>query len=203
MDVKEKILEKAKEEFLNIGIRNMSVQNLVVPLGISTKTFYKYFKNKEELLEEVVTNHYSEQFTIIRESKEQNPVQLLLNIWTHAFHIDTDVNNKFYFDLHYYYPELEKRVEEKVGGIFWMEFLHLIQKGIDDGLFMENILPDVVMESIAILYGSAVRTDQFHKFHITADQSFLNTVALIIRGICSSRGLIVYEQYVALNFQDK
>ena len=202
MSVKEKILLKAKEEFLNKGIRNMSVQSLVVPLNISTKTFYKYFKNKEDLLEEILTQHYNQQFALIRDSsKEQNPVQLLLYIWMQAFHIETEVNNKFYYDVHYYYPELEKRVEAKVGKDFWSEFQNLIKKGIDEGFFLKSILPDVIMESIAVLYGSAVRSDQFNKFSISTNQSYLNTVAALIRGICTSAGLILYNEFIAQNFQ--
>ena len=86
MDVREKILLKAKEEFLNKGTRDMSVQSLVVPLSISTKTFYKYFKNKEDLLEEILILHYNQQFAIIRDSsKEQNPVQLFV-ITSYSIH---------------------------------------------------------------------------------------------------------------------
>lgn len=200
MDVKERILVKATEEFLNKGIRNMSVQSLVVPLGISTKTFYKYFKNKEELLEDVLIWHYNHQFEIIKDhSDEQNPVYVLLNIWRQAFHIEDEVNNKFYQDVHHYYPELEKRVEEEIGKYFWVEFKRLIQKGIDEGFFLENILPDVILESIAILYGSVVRSDQFDRFNTTTDQSFQNTVATIIRGICTDIGISICDKFIMEN----
>ncbi|WP_321374807.1 TetR/AcrR family transcriptional regulator [uncultured Draconibacterium sp.] len=194
--MKDKIISKASQDFLQKGVRNMSVQNLVDSLGISTKTFYKYFKNKEELLEEVLILHYNQQFKLIQEySREQNPVFVLLNVWMKAFQVDTDVNNKFYSDIHNYYSELERRVESKVSNTFWLEFQRLIQAGINEGLFLKNILPEVVMESIAVLYGTAVRTDQYVKFQISADQSFLNTVALVIRGICTPKGLVFFDNY--------
>ncbi len=202
MDVKKKILEKAKEEFLNKGIRNMTVQSLVVPLGISTKTFYKYFKNKEELLEEVLIQHYNNQFETIRDySKEQNPVQLLLFIWMKAFQIENEVNNKFYHDVKYYYAALEKRVEQKLGKYFWIEFERLIQKGMNEGYFDEKIIPELIMESIAILYGSAMRSDQFAKFSVPSDQYFLNTVAILIRGMCTQKGLMMYEEFMTQNLK--
>jgi len=198
--MKEKILVKAREEFFQQGIRKMLVQNLVGPLGISTKTFYKYFKNKEALLEEILTMLYYEQFNILKEySKKQNPVQLLLTIWAKAFNQENNVNNKFYHDLKYYYPELERRVEAKVGQEFWLEFIQLIKRGINEGLFLEGILPDVVMESISVLYSTSVRTDQYAKFNISIEDSFLNTVAPIIRGICTDEGLIAYQEYFADN----
>ena len=201
MNIKERILLKSKDEFLNNGIRNMTVQSLVVPLGISTKTFYKYFKNKEELLEEVLIQHYRNQFEIIRDIlKVQNPVQIFLNIWNGAFQIENEVNNKFYYDIHYYYPELEKRAEARIGKDFWKVFQDQIRKGIDEGYFIHSILPNVIMESIAVLYDSVVRKDQFAKFGIPADQSFKNSVGVIIRGICTTKGLLEYDKFIAKTF---
>ena len=203
MSVKEKILVKAKEEFLNNGIRNMSVQSLVVPLGISTKTFYKYFKNKEELLEEVLKTHYSQQFEVIRSySKEENPVHLLLNIWIRAFNIENDVNNKFYYDLHNYYPRLEKEVETQIGKDFWSEFMSLIEKGKEQGLFEKFLQPAIILESITILYGSAVRTDQYKKFEVSTRDVFLHTIAVLVRGMCTPLGIKAYEEYLTVHLKN-
>ena len=47
--MKRKILQTSLEQFLKYGIRKMSVQKLVEPLPISTKTVYKHSKNKEDL----------------------------------------------------------------------------------------------------------------------------------------------------------
>ncbi|WP_319590838.1 helix-turn-helix domain-containing protein [uncultured Draconibacterium sp.] len=196
MDVKEKILSRATEEFLKNGIKCMSVQKLVVPLGISTKTFYKYFKNKEELLEEVLTLLYIQQFKRIEEdSNTENPIHLLLQIWSMAFQRENDVNHKFYYDLHQYYPEVESRVENRVGQDFWKEFRHLINIGIENDLFLKTTQPDVVLEAISVLYSVSVRTEQFEKFGLSPTIIFQNTLAVLIRGICTSKGLDDFEKY--------
>ena len=65
--MKEEILQTSLKQFLKHGIREMSIQKLVEPMGISTKTVYKYFKNKEELLEEALHLHYAQQFQILEE----------------------------------------------------------------------------------------------------------------------------------------
>ncbi len=174
----------------------MSVQKLVVPLGISTKTFYKYFKNKEELLEEVLTLLYIQQFKRIEEdSNTENPIHLLLQIWSMAFQRENDVNHKFYYDLHQYYPEVESRVENRVGQDFWKEFRHLINIGIENDLFLKTTQPDVVLEAISVLYSVSVRTEQFEKFGLSPTIIFQNTLAVLIRGICTSKGLDDFEKY--------
>jgi AcrR family transcriptional regulator len=44
--MKDKITEVALERFMQYGIRNMTIKKLVEPLGISTKTVYKYFASR-------------------------------------------------------------------------------------------------------------------------------------------------------------
>ena len=105
--MKEKILQTSLEQFLKFGIRKMSIQKLVSPLGISTKTVYKYFKNKEELLKEVLNLHYNQQYQLLEKlSENQNAVTLFYDIWHQAVLREFGINNIFFRDLHYYYPEL-------------------------------------------------------------------------------------------------
>jgi|GEM_PF-6404815 len=46
-DVKDKILHTSIEHLLKNGIREMAVHKLSASLKISTKTFYRYYRNKE------------------------------------------------------------------------------------------------------------------------------------------------------------
>ena len=65
--MKEEILQTSLDQFLKYGIREMSIQKLIEPLGISTKTVYKYFKNKEELLEEALHLHFAGQYKLLEQ----------------------------------------------------------------------------------------------------------------------------------------
>lgn len=202
--MKDKILKRAKKEFLKKGVQSISVQNLVVPLSISTKTFYKYYKNKEALLEDVLTEHYLKQFNTLKNySETENPVSLLMRIWTKAFLHENNVNNKFYFDLHHYYPKVESKVRLSIRNIFWTEFKWIIEKGKTDGLILNDIQPDAMLESISLLYNSAVQTDQYKKFNLSIEAAFLNTIGALIRGMCTAEGLIVFKEYLYENFSEK
>lgn len=88
----------------------MSVQKLIEPLGISTKTVYKYFKNKEELLEEALHLYHAQQYEMLENlSVDQNAATLFFDIWYKSIEIEYKVNKAFFHDLHYYYPELGKK----------------------------------------------------------------------------------------------
>lgn len=196
--MKNEILQTALEQFLKFGIREMSIKKLIEPLGISTKTVYKYYKNKEELLEEVLQLHYTQQYQLVENlSVDQGAVSLLFEIWYMAIEKAFDVNNLFYKDLHYYYPELEQKNEDAMGSKFGQQFQILIQKGINEEVFKKDILPEVAMEGIYILYNAIARTELYKRFSVSPYEILLNSLAIYIRGLCTLNGIQELEEYIA------
>ncbi|MFZ1857244.1 MAG: TetR/AcrR family transcriptional regulator, partial [Chitinophagaceae bacterium] len=57
MEPKERILLKAEELFMQYGIRSVSMDDIANNLGMSKKTLYQYFADKDELVEAVVDGH--------------------------------------------------------------------------------------------------------------------------------------------------
>jgi AcrR family transcriptional regulator len=195
--MKEEILQAALEQFLKHGIRKMSIPKLIAVLGISSKTVYKYYKNKEELLEAVLNLHYDNLYQQLKDlSSEQKAVPLLLDIWYLSIEREYNVNNVFYKDLNYYYPELEEKFNKRLSGDLWKQILQVVHRGIEEGVFKENIDPEVAMEGISVLYNAVARTEQFEKFSKPPYEIFLNTLALYIRGFCTSKGITELDEYI-------
>ena len=192
--MKDKILQKSLSLFLKHGIREMSNQKLVDWLGISTKTIYKYFHNKEGLLEEALYLYHNTQYERLLElSDEQNAACHFFQVWQLAVEMEYEVNKSFYEDLHYYYPDLAKKVEAAIGPRFEQHFLAIIQRGIKQGAFRGEILPEVALESIFVLHRASVTSDAFKRFALPATDLLLQTTAGYIRGLCTEQGLAALE----------
>src|SRR3954469_6924975 len=113
--MKEEILQKSLDQFLKYGIREMTNQKLVEQLGISTKTIYKYFKNKEVLLEEVLYLFHAQVQEKLRNLPvEKDAVCLFYDFWHKAVMDHYNVSNVFYTDLEEYYPEFARKIEAAV-----------------------------------------------------------------------------------------
>lgn len=52
-DIKTEILQKSTEMFLDLGFKSVTMDDISSEMGMSKKTLYSYFKNKEELITEV------------------------------------------------------------------------------------------------------------------------------------------------------
>lgn len=195
--MKNEILQKSLPYFLKHGIREMSNNKLVELLGISTKTIYKYFKNKEDLLEEALYLYHAEQ----QEKTKNLPVTqsaatLFFDIWHLALTNEYNVNNAFFRDLHYYYPELERKIETEVTQKYTKEFVRIIRRGIEKGSFRKDIIPEVVLENIYVQYEAVARSERFTRFRLSIENILLNTIALTIRGICTSKGAEELDKHI-------
>ncbi|HEY0059300.1 MAG TPA: helix-turn-helix domain-containing protein, partial [Flavisolibacter sp.] len=55
MEPKQRILEKAHELFHRYGLRSVSMDDIAAQVGMSKKTLYLYFTDKDELVDAVFT----------------------------------------------------------------------------------------------------------------------------------------------------
>jgi AcrR family transcriptional regulator len=192
--VKEQIIEISLQQFLKHGIRKMTVQKLIEPLGISTKTVYKYFNDKEELLKHCLVKHYSElakDFNLAG----SNPVITVLNLWHKAMELDFGVNHVFYHDLNYYYPQLQDSILLRFFKKRFSRLDELMKKGINQGFFRNDIVPAMIPEVTGALYSSITRTDQFKKYKLSPRVLMQNTIEAYLRGVCTEKGLKELKNY--------
>jgi len=195
--MKEEILKSSLQHFLQYGIREMSNQKLVELLGISTKTIYKHFKNKEELLEEALYLFHAQ----VQESLKNFPINesaacQFYDFWHKAVMDEYYVNDAFFRDLHFYFPEFARKIEAATKENYKREFLRIIQRGIEVGSFRKDIMKEIVLENIFLQYGAIARSDRFRQFGVSADNILQNTIATTVRGICTAKGVKELDEHL-------
>ncbi len=196
-DVKSEILKVSLKYFFQHGIRKASNNQLVALLGISTKTLYKHFKNKEDLLGQALENFYARQYASAKKlNKKLSAVIILYNLCKHGFYSEFKVNNLFYHDLNYYYPDLAKRIEESNSKKFGKQFIQVIFRGIVEGDIQKEIHPRALLQSLSVLYISIVRKGEFDRLEISGKSLFFSALLPYIRGICTEKGLQILEGYL-------
>ena len=197
---KDRILQTCLRHFLRHGIRKMTNEKLVALLGISTKTLYKHFGDKEGLLEEVLHLYHDERYiALLQKPSDHGKAGLLLNIWISAVESEPKVSRLFYKDLNHYYPELAARVESSISKKFSDRFLQIIELGVNEGSFRKDINPKVVLEAIYALYVSLVRNRRYEGTGATSIDMILDTIGIYIRGFCTPKGMKELDVHIARN----
>ena len=193
--MKERIIETSLQEFLAHGIRQMTMQKLVLSLGISTKTMYKYFDNKEELLEECLKVHYKDtdkEIDYILDGSP-NPVASIYRIYSKTIELDFGTNHLFYHDLNYYYPDLQDKVIKQYSSGALETLTRVINQGINEGYFLNYLKPPVVLQTLSVLYTSVTRSNVYKTFGMKREL-INHTIVIYLRGICTDKGLQIMDQ---------
>ncbi|MCH8535740.1 MAG: TetR/AcrR family transcriptional regulator [Flavobacteriaceae bacterium] len=106
--MKEKILNKSAELFLEYGFKSVTMDEIATELAVSKKTIYTYFNNKSKLVEEVskfVTHQIHQQIdTVI--AQQLNPIDELFEIKRTVMKRLKDEKSSPQYQLEKYYPEI-------------------------------------------------------------------------------------------------
>ena len=144
--MKEKILHKATEMFLNLGFKSVTMDDLANEMGISKKTIYTHFENKTKLVEESTMHIFwsiSNGIECIRNT-HKNPIEELLEIKKFVMQHLKDEKSSPQYQLQKYYPKVYSTIRNKQYDIMEVCIVNNIKKGIEMGIYRENINIDFV-----------------------------------------------------------
>jgi AcrR family transcriptional regulator len=139
--MKDQILIKATDMFLTLGFKSVTMDEIATEMGISKKTIYKYFSNKELLIEESTQLVHKEVIETIEKIVAKN-----FNAIEENFQIRRMFKEMFkysetspVYELKRHYPEIYQKVVGYQIEICEGCFRNNILKGISEGLYRENI----------------------------------------------------------------
>tara|TARA_R110000868_G_scaffold82956_6_gene234018 strand:+ start:4204 stop:4809 length:606 start_codon:yes stop_codon:yes gene_type:complete len=159
--MKEKVLEKATEMFLNLGFKSVTMDDLANEMGISKKTIYTHFENKTKLVEECTMHLFwsiSNGIDCIRDTNK-NPIEELLEIKKFVMQHLKDEKSSPQYQLQKYYPKVYSTIKNKQYDMMEGCVVNNIKKGIEMGIYRQNIN----IEFISRIYFSGVTSIKDYK----------------------------------------
>ena len=138
--MKDKIIKKATDMFLKLGFKSVTMDDIAGEMCISKKTIYKYFSNKEALIEEGTEVVHQKIHSLMDEVMDKN-----YNAIEENFHMREMFKEMFKsfdqspaYQLKKHYPEIyEKMMANEIEDCSQM-FSQNIEKGIAEGLYRKE-----------------------------------------------------------------
>lgn len=190
--LREKILDKAMEAFAAHGIRAVKMDDIAQSLGISKRTLYEIYENKEVLLYEglkkVKAQQERELTAIVAQSG--SVMDVLLYVYRRRVEEFSTVNPAFYADMARY-PQLIEYLEADKER-HRQRMLAFLRRGVDEGYFRGDIDYVLAMKAFEGV-SNLVMTQQLYRTYTMRDL-FLNVFFVLLRGICTKRGVDVIDQ---------
>lgn len=146
MEMQERILQKATDLFLLYGIRSITMDEIALQLGISKKTIYQFYADKNELVSAVIIKILEHNRDDCQTYKKiaKNAIHEIFLAMEMVQQLFENMNPSMLYDLEKYHPlAFEKFVHYK------NNFLHRTIKenlewGIKDELYRDDINISIV-----------------------------------------------------------
>lgn len=138
--MKEKIIKKATDMFLKLGFKSVTMDDIANEMCISKKTIYKYFSNKEKLVEEGTEVVHQKIHDLMDEivAKNFNAIEENFQMREMFKEMFQSFDHSPAYQLKKHYPEIyEKMMCTEIEDCSQM-FRQNIEKGITQGLYRKE-----------------------------------------------------------------
>lgn len=202
MEIRDRIIDKSSELFIH-GIKSVSMDEIATSLGISKRTLYENFKDKEDILLSCV-NIYSEkkkEIFLHAETSSDNIIELFLKLIDQP-HFSRFPNLKFFEDIEKYYPKVRMHLLEKRDENFELMKVFL-RRGVKEGVIRDNlnieIAAYIVHDTHSYLFMRALETTQKTPFPFTFQELLFTMLVNFIRGISTPKGIEIIDDFLKEN----
>ncbi len=201
MTIRENIVETASELFFKRGPKLVTMDDVVSANGISKRTIYTIFPDKNALLAACVRRQIEKRAKQMEEiyNESSNILEFMLKLHLLQFQVKNRMNPEFFRDLKRYYPSVfneivlemrEKMVEDMIG---------TLKLGQEQGLFRKNIkvrMMAVFMTEVAEI----INAKEFsYGDGDTSREGIREAYIVFLRGIATQEGIQIVDEYLEKN----
>jgi AcrR family transcriptional regulator len=166
IDYKQRILVKSGELFMQYGVRSISMDDIAFSLGISKKTIYQYFSDKDELVGAVILAKLSEneQICSVDRRQAENAIDELFKAMEMAEQMLRTLNPSVMFDLRKYHPNAYGLIEKHKNEFLFNIIRSNLEWGIEEGLYRPelniNIITHLRIKTMLLAFDPAFFSEQ-------------------------------------------
>ncbi len=197
MEPQERIVGKAHELFMRYGIRSVSMDEIATNLGISKKTIYQFFADKDALVSAVVDIEITgnENECLLNSQKSENPV--------HEFFLALDMmedmlrmmNPMVGYDMQKYHPAAFRKFNEHLNGFLYRQVKSNLEKGVEMELYRSDINIQILsrfrLSSMFLVFNPELFPLRKNNLHDVLKEITMN----FLYGIASPKGHKLIQKY--------
>ena len=193
--MKDKIINKAKEMFLRLGFKSITMDDIACEMCISKKTIYKYFSNKDVLIEQSVELVHKEVHETIDQivSKNFNAIEENFEIKRMFREMFRSAESSPIYQLKKHYPEVYEKALSAQIDVCETCFRDNILKGINEGLYRENLDVDNYVKFYYTLIFNINENTMLEK---DAHELEVKALEYHIRAMATLAGIIELEKHL-------
>lgn len=198
------ILTGSHELFFRFGLKSVTMDDIAGHMGISKKTIYSLFTDKNELVLSLMKFHLEKNKADMEEisNRSTNAVEEIIETMNFIGGMFMRINPVVFYDLQKYFPQCWKTFKEFKENFLIAMVQKNIYRGIKEGVYREkidvNVLSRMRIEQIEMAMNATI---------FPPDKYDLSTVQLamldhFLHGITTLKGHKLINKYKQINEEE-
>jgi AcrR family transcriptional regulator len=205
MEIKERILEKTHDLFMRYGIRAVTMDEIATQLGISKKTIYQFFTDKDEIVDAVTEQevHTSQMECKRFQEDSENAVHEIFIAIEQMEEVLKAMNPLIMYDLEKHYPKAYKKLRDHKYRFMYQLMRQNLERGIKEELYRPEMNVDIIarqrIESAFLAFNQDVFPHSKYKISEVGNELGL----FFLHGITTAKGKKMIDKYLQERLKNK
>jgi len=144
-----RIKKKAHDLVMQYGIRSVSMDDIASALGVSKKTIYQYYADKDQLIEEIIKDKVAESRVSCLKDKANakdavHEVFLAMEMMQEMFQ---QMNPSVVHDMEKFHPKAHEHFVKHKYDFLYKVLIENIERGIAEGLYRPDLKFDIIVKA--------------------------------------------------------
>lgn len=204
MNFKDQIIEKAQDLFFKYGLKSVTMDDLARELGISKKTLYASFNNKQEIINiitiKLIEEH--ERNCVEIEKNARNAIEEIQMYVNSVKSIFQQFNYKITYEMKKYYSESWDILKNYKKEFLLQKVKNNLKRGVKEGLYRDNLNVEIIsslrMEQMKIISNSAL----FLSTNINKKEVSRELFFQILYGMSTIKGHRLINKYLDIEEEE-
>jgi AcrR family transcriptional regulator len=195
--MKSRILEKGTQLFFRYGVKSVTMDAIAAELGISKKTIYQHFPDKESMVIEVVQT-FIEQDSLKWDELDRlysNVIEKMFKSFEMMKDMLTQMNPRLLFEIQKYFPNAYQHFTEHGEKCIYKNLIADFKKGAQFGYFRKDIDFELLARLRMAEVDLAFNPDFYPNNKLPLYETQLTLMDIFMRGILTEKGLTLYNSY--------
>ena len=196
--MKERIQQKARELFMRYGFRSVTMDEIAGQTGISKKTLYQFFEDKDALVEAVMRSeldYMQTQCTKQMKEAENAIEEIFLDMDAMEVVMDA-MNPQIVFDLEKFYPKTFEKFKKHKNNFLLDIIKKNLERGIDEEVYRNDFDVDIIarfrLESAFLIFNPELFPHIKYSLNKVSTEIYYH----YLHGIATPKGKKLIEKYI-------
>lgn len=196
MENRERIIEGAAALFKNYGIKSVTMDSIAAHLGMSKRTIYEVFSDKDELMIGVLTWMAHKQRDLVKRvlNESDNAIVAIFKLLEISRDHLQSMSPAFQADMKKFHQEVLVKKADKCEMPDYRNNQEVVERGIKEKYFRKDINPDLVNRSIDHLRKSIMNNEIFPYDEFSRREVIRNVFINYLRGISTTEGIELIDK---------